>query len=140
MTALVFGAGSAWATPMDIAQRPVQDDLVTDEQDRRQSVTLTEISEPASVIDGGDSATTHEHTESEGAHLQGGAAIDTEVAIVGVTWPGAEAGHVLVRSRTGDAWSPWQEGKQAPRQLPLAVMSLSCLGPWKSPPEPRAPS
>ncbi|MBW8172647.1 cell wall-binding repeat-containing protein [Ornithinimicrobium sp. Arc0846-15] len=110
VTALLFGTSSASAAFMDVPDVPAQD-AATDEQDRRQSVTLIETSEPASVIAGGDSATTHEHTESEGAHLQGGAAIDAEVAIVGVTWPGAEAGHVLVRSRTGDEWSPWQEGE-----------------------------
>lgn len=110
ITTLLFGAGSASAAFMDIPELPAQDGA-TDEHDRRQSVTLTETNETASVVDGDGSATTHEHTESEGAHRQGGAAIDTEVAIVGVTWPGDEAGHVLVRSRTGDEWSPWQEGE-----------------------------
>lgn len=43
----------------------------------------------------------------EGPVLTAESSVDTEVAVVGVSWPGAEPGAVRLRAQTDGQWSPW---------------------------------
>lgn len=105
--ALIATMSPSTANSIDLPAEP----MPVGEGIERQSVTLVAGDEAASTSSADQDSQEHGHDHAAGVPLLGSAEVSTDVAVVGVTWPGDEPGQVQIRSRTGQEWSAWQEGE-----------------------------